>query len=328
MPAKIGSPRRPGKRNVLVPPRKKSLAPTLAPEVARIPASGALLAFEAAARLGSFARAAEALNVSQSAISHRVRELEAQLSTGLFLRVSDGLALTDAGHRYLPHVRQAIAHLRAGAEVLGSARTDTSLTVSVSPNFASKWLVPRLGRFIEAHPDIDLRVSAALAHVDLGTDDVDVAVRHGDGDWGHLDVTRLCVESLFPVCSPALVDGRRLPWGPAELTRLPLLHDRARDDWRHWLGLFDVHHGQLHRGPVYSDASLAIDAAVAGQGVALARSALVALDLAGGRLVRPCVESVPARFAYWIVCTQPAASLPKIARFREWLLEQTAADAQ
>ena len=310
-----------------MPPRKKSLAPTLAPELARIPASGALLAFEAAARLGSFARAAEALNVSQSAISHRVRELEAQLSTGLFLRVSDGLALTDAGRRYLPHVREAITNLRAGAEALGSARTDTSLTVSVSPNFASKWLVPRLGRFIEAHPDIDLRISAAMSHVDLGTDDVDVAVRHGDGDWDYLDVTRLCVESLFPVCSPSLLDDRRLPWAPTELTRLPLLHDRARDDWRHWLGLFDVDHGQLDRGPVFSDASLAIDAAVAGQGVALARSALVALDLAGGRLVRPCTETVPARFAYWIVCTRPASQLPKITRFRDWLLEQAAADA-
>ena len=321
--AKIGPGNRPGKRNVLVPPRKKLVAP----EYARIPASGALLAFEAAARLGSFARAAEALSVSQSAVSHRVRELESQLDTALFRRVPDGLEVTEAGRRYLPHVRQAIGHLRAGADALASTRTDTSLTVSVSPNFATKWLVPRLGRFIEVHPDIDLRVSAALRHVDLGTDDVDVAVRHGNGDWPHLDVTQLCAESLFPVCSPALLDGKRLPCPPADLATMALLHDRNTEEWRHWLGVFGVDRVQRGRGPVFSDASLAIDAAVAGQGVALARSALVALDIAGGRLVRPCEESLPARFAYWIVCTRPAASLPKIVRFREWLLGQAAGDA-
>lgn len=290
-----------------------------------LPSTAALRAFEAASRLLNFTRAAEELNLTQGAISHQIAELETLLATRLFERRARGLALTEAGRRYLPFAREALERLRAGAAALARRRGPQVLTVSVSPNFASKWLVPRLGDFLAAHPEIDLRIGAARRHVDFAADDIDLAVRHGTGDWPHLHVTRLCPEWIFPVCSAALLSRGEPPHGPADLARLPLLHDRDRAPWRQWLSAFGPAPEDLE-GPVFSDTSLAIDAAVSGQGVALARSALAALDLAAGRLVRPVAEALPAPFAYWIVCPKAEAARREVAQFRDWLLAQAAAD--
>ena len=201
------------------------------------------------------------------------------------------------------------------------------MTVSCSPNFAAKWLVPRLGAFFDDNPELDLRISAAKLHVTFENDGIDLAVRHGNGYWPHLHVTQLCREDLFPVCSPHLLPPGKAVDDLGDLSSLPLLHDQDRDGWQNWLSemgapldAFDF--GQ---GPVFSDTSLVIDAAVAGQGVALARSALAALDLAAGRLVRPVPDAVPASFAYWIVCPKARAQRPKITLFREWLVAQAGA---
>ena len=201
------------------------------------------------------------------------------------------------------------------------------LTVSLSPNFATKWLVPRLGSFVAGHPDLDLRISASLQHIDFAQDDIDMAVRHGEGVWPHLDVVRLCSEVLFPVCSPSLLrDGPGLAC-VRDLSRHVLLHDQDRNGWQTWLRQVGASELAVSGGPVFNQTSLAIDAAVAGQGVALARSALASLDLQAGRLVRPLDDAVPAKFAYWIVCPKATAASPKIARFRDWLLDQAAEDA-
>lgn len=291
-----------------------------------LPSSGALQTFEAAARHLNFTRAAAELNLTQSAVSHQIRELETRLGARLFDRIGRGLALSEAGHRYLPFARAALDQLRAGAEALRPAQRGIVLTVSVSPNFANKWLVPRLGSFTEAHPDIDLRISAAVQHVDFVGGGIDVAIRHGDGYWPQLDVTRLCAEQIFPVASPALLAN-----GPPldrleDLAGHVLLHDQSRDGWSEWFGRLGVDPAGFDtaRGPIFSQTSLAIDAAVAAQGIALARSALVALDLAAGRLVRPLHESVAAAFAYWIVCPKTVAKRAKITRFRDWLLAEAA----
>ena len=290
-----------------------------------LPSTAALRAFETASRLLNFTQAAAELNLTQGAISHQIRELESLLAVRLFERRARGLALTEAGQRYLPFAREALERLRAGAAALARRRGPRVLTVTVSPNFASKWLVPRLGDFLTAHPDLDLRISASRHHVDFAGEDIDLALRHGTGDWPHLHVTRLCPEWIFPVCSPVLLSGPR-PVAPAELPRLTLLHDRDRGPWRQWLAACGLAVEELH-GPVFSDTSLAIDAASAGQGVALARSALAALDLAAGRLRRPVTEALPAPFAYWIVCPRANAERPAIRLFRDWLLRQAAADA-
>ena len=292
-----------------------------------LPSTGALRTFEAAARHLNFTRAAAELNLTQSAVSHQIRELETRLGSRLFDRVGRGLALSEAGRLYLPFARAALDQLQAGSEALRPAQRGVVLTVSVSPNFANKWLVPRLGAFTQAHPDIDLRISAVVQHVDFVGGGIDLAIRHGDGNWPELDVTRLCVEQIFPVASPALLASGPPLKRVEDLAGHVLLHDQSRDAWTEWLNRLGADPESLDtaRGPIFSQASLAIDAAVAAQGVALARSALVALDLAAGRLVRPLLESLPAAFAYWIVCPKAVAKRAKIVRFRNWLLAEAAA---
>ena len=174
----------------------------------RLPPLNALKAFEAAARHESFTRAAEELCVTQGAVSHQVKELEAELGLKLFNRERQRLAITEAGRAYLIVVRDAFDRISAGTERLLERQSGGVLTVSTSPNFAAKWLVHRLGRFAEVHPEVDLRVSASLQHIDFAREDIDLAIRHSDGNEAGLHVTRLCAEELFPVCSPKLLQGR------------------------------------------------------------------------------------------------------------------------
>lgn len=292
----------------------------------RLPPLNALKAFEAAARYESFTRAAEELCVTQGAVSHQVKALEEELGLKLFNRERQRLIITEAGRAYLEVVRDALDRIAAGTERLLQRQSAGALTVSTSPNFAAKWLVHRLGRFAEAHPGIDLRVSAALHHVDFAREDVDLAIRHGDGRASGLHVTRLCAEVLAPVCSPKLLRSRNGLRAPADLARHTLLHVDDRNDWVRWLDAAGVSNVDLSRGPVLNQASMTLDAAVDGQGVALARSALAAWDLISGRLVRPFELSLPVPYAYWIVCPKATAKLPKIVIFRDWLLAEAADD--
>lgn len=292
----------------------------------RLPPLNALKAFEAAARYESFTRAAEELCVTQGAVSHQVKALEAELGLKLFNRERQRLVITEAGRAYLEVVRDALDRIAAGTERLLQGQSAGALTVSTSPNFAAKWLVHRLGRFAEAHPGIDLRVSASMHHVDFAREDVDLAIRHSDGRASGLHITRLCAEVLAPVCSPKLLRGRSGLRTPADLARHTLLHVDNRNDWVKWLDAAGVSNVDLSRGPVLNQASMTLDAAVDGQGVALARSALAAWDLINRRLVRPFALSLPVPYAYWIVCPKATAKLPKIATFRDWLLAEAADD--
>jgi LysR family glycine cleavage system transcriptional activator len=294
----------------------------------RLPSLNALKAFEAAARHESFTQAAEELCVTQGAVSHQVKALEAELGCRLFNREHRRLIITAAGQSYLVVVRDAFDRLALGTETLLQQHNAGVLTVSTSPNFASKWLVHRLGRFAEQHPAIDLRIAATLQHIDFAREDFDLAIRHGDGNWPGLHVTRLCVEELFPVCSPALARGRNALRAPADLKHHTLLHINERRDWGAWLAAANVADVDFSRGPVFNQASMAIDAAVDGQGITLARSALAAWDLGAGRLVRPFALSLKVPYAYWIVCPKPTADLPKISTFRKWLLAEAAEDAR
>ena len=294
---------------------------------AYLPSIGALRAVEAAARNLSFTLAAADLNLTQGAVSHQIRELEGRLGVALFARQARGIALTEAGCRYLPHVHEALRQLRLGAQALSGR--DTILTVSVSPNFASKWLVPKLGVFLAAHPDMELRLSAAARHVDFADGEIDVAIRHGDGHWPQLHVSRLCRETIFPVCSPFL-DGADDVQQISDLVPFVLIHDQSREGWGHWLKQAgaDVSPFDLAAGPIYSQTSLAIDAAIAGQGIALARSALAQADLIAGRIVRPVADEIPASFAYWIVCPKGMAERRPITRFRNWLQSEARQDTK
>jgi LysR family glycine cleavage system transcriptional activator len=293
----------------------------------RLPPLNALKAFEAAARSESFTRAAQELNVTQGAVSHQVKALEATLGIKLFNRERQRLVMTEAGRDYLAVVRDALDRIAAGTERLMQRQSSGVLTISTSPDFAAKWLVYRLGRFAESHPEIDLRVSAAAHQVDFAREDVDVAVRHGDGKWPELDAVRLCSERLFPVCSPKLVAGRNRIAAASDLLKFPLLR---LDDWKTWTRWFEaagVADAVAH-GPVLNRASMLIDAAVDGQGIALARTALAAWDILNGRLVRPIDVALKMPNTYWIVCPKATASVPKIATFRKWLLAEASEDAR
>ena len=294
----------------------------------RLPSLNALKAFEAAARHGSFTKAADELTVTQGAVSHQVKALEAELGLRLFNRERQRLTITEAGRSYLEVVRDAFDRLAVGTNRLLQLQTSGALTVSTSPNFAAKWLVRRLGRFAEAHPEIDLRVSASLHHVDFTREDIDLAIRHSDGAAPGLHSVRLCSEQLFPVCSPKLLDGRKALRRPSDLNQFTLLHVNDRQGWSQWLDFAGVTGVDPSRGPVLNQASMAIDAAVAGQGVALARTALAAWDVIAGRLIRPFAAAVPVSYGYWIVCPQVTATLPKIVNFSDWLLAEAAEDAR
>lgn len=293
----------------------------------RLPSLNALKAFEAAARHESFTKAADELAVTQGAVSHQVKALEAELGLRLFNRERQRLVITDAGRGYLEVVRDAFDRLAVGTNRLLQLQQTGALTVTTSPNFASKWLVHRLGRFIEAHPDINLRLSASPHHIDFASEDIDVAIRHGEGQWPGLSVTRLCAEELFPVCSPKFLQGRNALRSPTDLGRHTLLHVNDRRDWSKWLEAADMATADIERGPIFSQASMAIDAAVDGQGIAIARTALAAWDLRAGRLVRPFALALKVPYAYWIVCPKSTADLPKISTFRNWLLAEAAQDA-
>ena len=294
----------------------------------RLPPLNALKAFEAAARHESFTQAAVELCVTQGAVSHQVKALEAELSIKLFNRERQRLVITEAGRDYLTVIRDALDRIALGTERLLERQNTGVLTVSTSPDFAAKWLVHRLGHFAEAHSTIDLRVSATLHHVDFAREDVDLAVRHGDGNWPGLDTVKLASEQLFAVCSPKLLSGRRRPSEPADILKFPLIHMDNRDDWARWLQAAGVADAQVTHGPVLNRASMAIDAAINGQGFALARTTLAAWDLINGRLVRPFPEALRLAKTYWIICPKATAKLPKIIAFTEWLLAEAADDAR
>jgi LysR family transcriptional regulator, glycine cleavage system transcriptional activator len=293
----------------------------------RLPPLNALKAFEAAARSESVTRAAEELSVTQAAVSQQVKALEATLGIKLFNRERQRLVLTEAGREYLAVVRDALDRIAVGTDRLIQRQSAGVLTVSTSPDFAAKWLVYRLGRFAESHSEIELRVSATAHHLDFAREDVDLAVRHGDGNWAGLDVVRLCSERLFPVCSPKLVSGRNRITTASELLKFPLLR---LDDWKTWTRWFEAAGvtDPVAHGPILNRASMLIDAAVDGHGVALARTVLAAWDIINGRLIRPIDVSLRMSNTYWIVCPKVTSNIPKIATFRNWLLAEAAEDAR
>jgi len=300
----------------------------------RLPPLNALRAFEAAARHLSFTRAADELNVTQAAISHQVKALEERLGLRLFKRLNRALMLTEEGQAYLPPVRDALDAIAAATERLAQRDAGGTLTVSTSPSFAALWLVRRLPRFREHNPEINVRLAASDHLTDFGREDVDLVIRYGRGRYPGLKSVRMMTEDVFPVCSPALLEGPNPLRVPADLRHHMLLHDdpvgtsnEALADWRMWLLAAGVDGVDPERGPHFSHSNLLVQAAVDGQGVALGRSPLVAADIAAGRLVKPFDLVLPANFAYYIVCPEATAERPKIVAFRDWLLAEAGADS-
>ena len=296
----------------------------------RLPPLNALRAFEAAARHLSLTRAAEELHVTPAAVSHQVKSLEDYLGVKLFRRTNRSLLLTDAGQASLPGLREGFDRLAEAMEAVRATDECGPLTVTVPPSFGAKWLVARLERFTAKHPGFDVRLDASMRVVDLVREGVDLAVRYGAGDYPGMRVDCLLDEVAIPVCSPALVTGDRPLREPADLCGHTLLHytapyDESFPDWAMWLRAAGVTTCDLGRGPTFSMASMAVQAAIDGQGVALVGDVLVADDIAAGRLVRPFELSFPVKFAYYVVSPLASADRPRVAAFREWLLEEARA---
>lgn len=297
--------------------------------IRRLPPLNAIRAFEAAARHLSFTRAAEELSVTQAAISHQVKALEEWLGVKLFVRRNRQLFLTEAGQAYLPSLTEAFDQVDAATRRTTRADESGVLTVSVLPSFASKWLVPRVGKFRERHPDIDILISPAEHLTQFDRDNIDVAVRYGRGGWPGLHAERFLTEEVFPVCSPALLDGPLPLNRPEHLRHHTLLHDDdpvGLLDWPEWLRTTGVDDANVTRGPRFRDASHLIQAAIEGQGIALGRTALVANDLSAGRLVRLFEITLPADFAYYVVMPDASVDRPKVKAFKEWLFDMAEAD--
>jgi LysR family glycine cleavage system transcriptional activator len=295
----------------------------------RLPSLNALRAFEVAARHTSFRAAAEELHVTTAAVSQQIKALEADLGTRLMRRSNGAWQLTAAGNAGLAELRQGFDRLHEAARRMRVAgRQRRRLTVSVVPSFAATWLVRRLDRFKQAHPDLDLLLDATTSVADLARGDADMAIRYGAGAFPELHGVRLFEDEMFPVCSPRLLDGPHPLREPRDLAHHMLLHlewapaKGEWPDWRAWLLAAGVTGVDPDRGPRFTQDSMVLQAAVEGQGVALGTTSHVVDDLAAGRLVWPFDLCMPVRFAYWVVAPRESADRPDIAAFRAWLIAE------
>ncbi|XHF33639.1 transcriptional regulator GcvA [Pseudomonas chlororaphis] len=288
----------------------------------RLPSLNGLRAFECAARHLSFTRAAEELNVTQTAISHQIRRLEDELGVRLFMRLKDGLALTEEGNAYFPGIRSAFLELRYSTEKLLESSNNSVLTISSLVSVASKWLLPRLPSFREAHPQIDVRISASTELVDFRKAGIDAAIRYGNGEWPGLRADWLMSDEIFPVCSPRLLNGDKPLKTPADLAHHPLLQvsGLTANDWNDWLHAA----GQpplTAKGPrlTFDLAMMAVQTAIDGQGVCIGRSTYVDDDLRAGRLVAPFDLRLKSTSGFYFVTPHENAGSKKIVAFRQWL---------
>jgi LysR family glycine cleavage system transcriptional activator len=306
----------------------------------RLPPLNALRAFEAAARLLSFKNAARELHVTPGAISHQVKLLEEHLGVALFRRLTRALELTPEAQAMLPKVQEGLESLAAAVDRVRARQAVAVLTVMAPPNFSARWLVPRLARFTRAHPLLELHLASRSAMIDAhgsgavppeGTEDSPlVMVRFGDGHYPGARVDKVFSALYVPVCSPRLLKGEHPLRVPADLRFHTLLHDDTvveegvRPGWTDWLRSVGVEDVDATRGPHFSDASLAVEAAIEGMGVALVLKPLVRAEIEAGRLAVPFDIAAPTSFAYYLVTPEPYADNPHVAAFRAWLLEEAA----
>jgi len=277
--------------------------------VQRIPSTETLRAFEAAVRLGSFSRAADAVHLTHGAVSRRIAALEADLGQALFDRLPRGVRATEAGLKLHRLVADTLDRLRAGLADLAIGPRPVRL--SILPSFASGWLLPRLGQFRVAEPDIDVQMLAEHGFAEVRRGQVDLAIRYGVGPWRGVRSALLFEESLYPVGAPGLALA-----GADDLARTTLLHDSDRADWTAWLAAAGWPSPARHQ--VFNDYNLVLEAAARGLGIALGRSRLIELDLASGRLVRLHPLTVPNPRAYHLITPEPPLGA-EVERLAAWL---------
>ncbi len=283
----------------------------------------ALRTFVEVGQRGSIKAAAEALHVTSGAVSQQVRLLEDRLEMALFTRERQGFRLTEAGASVYPSLLEAFEQIDKAVATLETIKGLQTLTVSTVATFAASWLVPRLGRFKQRYPQIEVRVEATSALVDLRRDRVDVALRHGLGNYPDLEVIHLMAPVLIPVASPGLMANSHVLQTPEECLTYPLLHDADRADWPLWFAAHNVAEDpRAERGSSFEDDYLLIRAAVAGQGLALVPEQYAREEIAAGRLVQVLYKPWPARFAYYLVTLPGTLQRPEVQAFTDWIKEE------
>ena len=294
-----------------------------------LPSPSALLAFEAAARLGSFTRAAAELGVTQAAVSYSVKRLEAELGLQLFLRQHRRVLLTEAGERFFQDVSIGLGHIRRSAETLRQRRDAGHVTLSVSTAFASWWMLPRLARFRAAHPEIDLRLQTTDKDVDLAAENIDLGVRRGEGGWPEYATAFLATEVIYAVCSPAYLASAAPPTAPADLMTLKLIHldepFRPRPTWTDWFAAQGVAYADFGEGLRLNDYALVIQAALEGEGVALGWRHLTDALVARGALVRPLPQPLVTGLGFHVVWPKDRTLARDAETVRDWLVAEFAA---
>ena len=307
----------------------------------RLPPLNSLRAFEAAARLSSFARAATELHVTPAAISHQVKALEESLGVKLFRRRASGLELTYAGRVCQPKLREGFDRLAEAVDQIRATGAPGTLTVDSAPTFAAKWLAPRLHRFVAAHRGLDVRINASTRLIDplrdeagvnenepgLPPEDADISIRFGGGDYPGMRVDQLMKVDVTPMCSPRLLQGERALRGPRDLGKHVLIHDIIPSDderplWQVWLDAAGVDGIDVSHGLRFNHSGLALEAAADGLGVTLGMPQLAAFDLAAGRLVAPFAIRVPLKSAYYLVSSGERSDRTEVGAFRRWILEE------
>jgi len=282
----------------------------------------ALQVLETVSRHGSFSKAANELNITQSAVSHQIRGLEGRLGTKLFFREHKRLLLTPAGQRLAQVMHSALEQISEAMTAVRPAREQQSVTVSVLPSFASTWLLPRLHRFMQRNPGIDVNLIATQHLSDPGRDGSDMAIRYGNGRWPGLQAVHMLSDSIFPVCAPRFNRGR-LPRTAQDLFGMPLIAD-VFHPWRTWFKAVGVVTSSRLRLLTYTDSGLLLQAAERGLGVALGRRVLASEALHAGRLVKPIEQEVRSPLRYYVVYPSGASLRPAVELLVEWLLAEAA----
>ncbi len=298
----------------------------------KLPPLKALRAFEASARHGSLTKAAEELFVSAGAVSQQVKLLEEFIDQPLFERRHRQIVLTETGKLLMPGVSAAFDQIQLSVDKVMHHQRAKPLTISAAPAFAGRWLVPRLQSFNQQYPEIDVRIDTSCGLSDLVHSDIDVGIRFGSGHYPGLQSDFLSCQEVFPVCAPGLVKPETPLKNPDDLQHYQLLHydyptpNTNWPDWQMWLAAVGSSSVESHRGLRFLEVNLLIDAAIQGQGVALAGSISVEAALASGALIRPFEMSIPLDLAYYFVAHESKIHQPAISFFRKWLLEEISSD--
>ena len=298
----------------------------------QLPPLNALRAFEATARHLSFTKAADELNVTAGAVSQQIKLLEAYLDITLFLRKNRMITLTEEAQLSLPYFTEGLNRFAKGVNVIQESQQNKPLTITLPPTFAARWLMPRLTKFQQQHPDVDVRIDATYKLVDIIHENIDAGIRFGTGEYKGLESDLLFKQEVIPVCSPALLRSEKKLEKPADLKQHTLLHcdfflnstSQNQPDWDLWFAMVGVDSGQVDtsHGVHFAQHDLLVQAAIEGQGIALVASISAQKAIKEGLLVQLFDTGLPLEHAYYFIYPTEKSVLKRVQVFRKWLLEE------